>query len=536
MTFLCFRGSPLRPASDVFPSLSFEEKNVGSASKSERQGSRKIHRNDGETKARSFEASRRPGVPDTTVGMMASGGGRIRRQEMWSRKRSWSVNDCLPLPSSGALSKTTKPESAEPQRSKTKTLGSESEAGLRSRLEALDLSGVKISHKRPTTRACAVDFRRDLFGGKDVGGLARTDGQGRPRPARLSLPAAATAANAWSLRVAGGESSAAVAAGTMAPATAGPVRRQRHSVAGWRPHHHQLGANKSGTACVFSTAVISGAASAPNLTDIIPNTASVSEGCGGVPPIRPLETLHNALSLRQIDSFLERMARGFKTPASTPPRQPGSSRPTSPSGLGGWSDPPSFVSTSGASSPAPLPEFFLAQRLQQSGLDVYGHRDSIEVAELYNNSGFSSYPQSINNEGSEDERYFYEDSESDPHETDTTVVPSEDQTRAKLSDIAWPRDGDGDTQISAPKSSGRFTCTSVGEEVQLVTTTSSSVSTGFSMDPPTTPTPTTPIPTPTTPSPATIGFFPPEVAPITSTISDDIPAIPRDRIDSSEDS
>ncbi|CAB0017535.1 unnamed protein product, partial [Nesidiocoris tenuis] len=97
-------------------------------------------------------------------------------------------------------------------------------------------------------------------------------------------------------------------------------------------------------------------------------------------------------------------------------------------------------------------------------------------------------------------------------------------------------DGDGDTQISAPKSSGRFTCTSVGEEVQLVTTTSSSVSTGFSMDPPTTPTPTTPIPTPTTPSPATIGFFPPEVAPITSTISDDIPAIPRDRIDSSEDS
>ncbi|CAB0006911.1 unnamed protein product, partial [Nesidiocoris tenuis] len=101
------------------------------------------------------------------------------------------------------------------------------------------------------------------------------------------------------------------------------------------------------------------------------------EGCGGVPPIRPLETLHNALSLRQIDSFLERMARGFKTPASTPPRQPGSSRPTSPS--------------------------------------------------------------AINNEGSEDERYFYEDSESDPHETDTTVVPSEDQTRAKLSDIAWPR-------------------------------------------------------------------------------------------------
>lgn len=46
------------------------------------------------------------------------------------------------------------------------------------------------------------------------------------------------------------------------------------------------------------------------------------EGFGGVPPIRPLETLHNALSLRQLDEFLERMtcATMFRTPASSPPK------------------------------------------------------------------------------------------------------------------------------------------------------------------------------------------------------------------------
>lgn len=40
-----------------------------------------------------------------------------------------------------------------------------------------------------------------------------------------------------------------------------------------------------------------------------------------MPPIRPLETLHNALSLKQLDAFLERMTIGplFKTPASSPP-------------------------------------------------------------------------------------------------------------------------------------------------------------------------------------------------------------------------
>lgn len=44
----------------------------------------------------------------------------------------------------------------------------------------------------------------------------------------------------------------------------------------------------------------------------------------GVPPIRPLETLHNALSLKQLDGFLEKMATTtiFKTPASSPPKYP----------------------------------------------------------------------------------------------------------------------------------------------------------------------------------------------------------------------
>lgn len=47
----------------------------------------------------------------------------------------------------------------------------------------------------------------------------------------------------------------------------------------------------------------------------------VLEGFGGVPPIRPLETLHNALSLKQLDGFLEKMITVplFKTPASSPP-------------------------------------------------------------------------------------------------------------------------------------------------------------------------------------------------------------------------
>ncbi|XP_044265297.1 inositol hexakisphosphate and diphosphoinositol-pentakisphosphate kinase 2 isoform X14 [Tribolium madens] len=159
------------------------------------------------------------------------------------------------------------------------------------------------------------------------------------------------------------------------------VRRHRHSIAGQMSYYKMLGfgcggplgfkklAAGSGNS-LFSTAVISGSSSAPNLRDMIPSTASASaiEGFGGVPPIRPLETLHNALSLKQIDTFLEHMTAAplFRTPSSTPPKYPSTPLPTptnggatvaanvklqSPSNSVGWSGPPSFVSSSGPSSP-----------------------------------------------------------------------------------------------------------------------------------------------------------------------------------------
>ncbi|KFB40189.1 AGAP000926-PB-like protein [Anopheles sinensis] len=114
------------------------------------------------------------------------------------------------------------------------------------------------------------------------------------------------------------------AGGPSGSASATSVRRQRHSIAGQMSYFKMLGTFSkkmaTSTNSLFSTAVISGSSSAPNLRDMIPSTASPS-GFGGVPPIRPLETLHNALSLRQLDAFLERMTTGplFKTPASSPP-------------------------------------------------------------------------------------------------------------------------------------------------------------------------------------------------------------------------
>lgn len=75
------------------------------------------------------------------------------------------------------------------------------------------------------------------------------------------------------------------------------------------------------TNSLFSTAVISGSSSTPNLRDVLSNNASVSaaiEGCGGVPAIRPLETLHNSLSFRQLDAFLEQM---ISNPTTTPPKE-----------------------------------------------------------------------------------------------------------------------------------------------------------------------------------------------------------------------
>ncbi|XP_059224204.1 inositol hexakisphosphate and diphosphoinositol-pentakisphosphate kinase isoform X8 [Stomoxys calcitrans] len=112
-------------------------------------------------------------------------------------------------------------------------------------------------------------------------------------------------------------------------------RRQRHSIAGQMSYMKMLGFGgfskkmTTSTNSLFSTAVISGSSSAPNLRDMIPVSSSVFpltvlDGFGGVPPIRPLETLHNALSLKQLDHFLERMTSAplFKTPTCTPPKNP----------------------------------------------------------------------------------------------------------------------------------------------------------------------------------------------------------------------
>ncbi|XP_076240559.1 inositol hexakisphosphate and diphosphoinositol-pentakisphosphate kinase isoform X10 [Calliopsis andreniformis] len=109
------------------------------------------------------------------------------------------------------------------------------------------------------------------------------------------------------------------------------ARRHRHSISGQMSYFKLLGYNVNkkltGSAnSLFSTAVISGSSSAPNLKDMVPaHTSAVAAIEGfGVPPIRPLETLHNALSLRQLDSFLEMMtiAPLFRTPASSPPKYP----------------------------------------------------------------------------------------------------------------------------------------------------------------------------------------------------------------------
>nr|XP_036227093.1 inositol hexakisphosphate and diphosphoinositol-pentakisphosphate kinase isoform X14 [Bactrocera oleae] len=115
-------------------------------------------------------------------------------------------------------------------------------------------------------------------------------------------------------------------------------RRQRHSIAGQMSYMKMLGfggfSKKMATSSssLFSTAVISGSSSAPNLRDMIPCavSSSVLEGFGGVPPIRPLETLHNALSLKQLDQFLHKMTTSplFKTPASSPPKHPSTPQQT----------------------------------------------------------------------------------------------------------------------------------------------------------------------------------------------------------------
>lgn len=82
-------------------------------------------------------------------------------------------------------------------------------------------------------------------------------------------------------------------------------------------------------------------------------------GFGDVPPIRPLETLHNALSLRKLDSFLQDMilAQIFKTPTGSPPRcfEPPCDMPAVSSMTLGTHRPPTLDNVTPSSTPAATP-------------------------------------------------------------------------------------------------------------------------------------------------------------------------------------
>ncbi|XP_043933664.1 inositol hexakisphosphate and diphosphoinositol-pentakisphosphate kinase 2-like isoform X1 [Protopterus annectens] len=78
---------------------------------------------------------------------------------------------------------------------------------------------------------------------------------------------------------------------------------------------------------LFSTTVLGGSSSAPNLQDYARthrkklSVASLSykdgfEGCSMVPSIYPLETLHNSLSLKQVDEFLSSVCDSCEDPNS----------------------------------------------------------------------------------------------------------------------------------------------------------------------------------------------------------------------------
>eukprot|EP00096_Caligus_rogercresseyi_P004244 TRINITY_DN1843_c0_g1_i3.p1 TRINITY_DN1843_c0_g1~~TRINITY_DN1843_c0_g1_i3.p1 ORF type:complete len:639 (+),score=149.02 TRINITY_DN1843_c0_g1_i3:189-2105(+) len=84
--------------------------------------------------------------------------------------------------------------------------------------------------------------------------------------------------------------------------------------------YKESSAKGSTTAKLFSTAVISGSSSAPNLKEMSPVPGSTIAVSATMPTIRPLETLHNALSLRQLDEFLGYItSANFKTPSTSPP-------------------------------------------------------------------------------------------------------------------------------------------------------------------------------------------------------------------------
>ncbi|XP_037077172.1 inositol hexakisphosphate and diphosphoinositol-pentakisphosphate kinase 2-like [Pollicipes pollicipes] len=142
------------------------------------------------------------------------------------------------------------------------------------------------------------------------------------------------------------------------------LRRQRHSVPSQTAYAQQLsilnqqlqlGAPGGSGSSLFSTAVISGSSSAPELKSLFtPVTAIGIEGCGGVPSIRPLETLHNAMSLRQVNAFIDRVtSMEFRTPTepSAPRGHPPPLALHSPTQSLSISGPSSFVSSPGSSTP-----------------------------------------------------------------------------------------------------------------------------------------------------------------------------------------
>lgn len=128
------------------------------------------------------------------------------------------------------------------------------------------------------------------------------------------------------------------------------AQRQRMSYAGFR--HHTVNIMTQSDSKFISTAVISGTlrsnedkqqgsvpallttavlgrgASEPNLQYYTINSTEQKDNIGTlkdleyfVPPLRSLETLHNQLSQKQVDEFLERVTT-LKTPIPSPPRTP----------------------------------------------------------------------------------------------------------------------------------------------------------------------------------------------------------------------
>ncbi|XP_060257865.1 inositol hexakisphosphate and diphosphoinositol-pentakisphosphate kinase 1 isoform X14 [Ovis aries] len=118
---------------------------------------------------------------------------------------------------------------------------------------------------------------------------------------------------------------------------------------------------------LFSTTVLGGSSSAPNLQDYARSQgkklppASLKhrdgfEGCSMVPTIYPLETLHNALSLRQVSEFLSRVCQRHteaqaqaSADSSGPSSTVSSAGPSSPTAVDGncpfgFSDQPSVSS------------------------------------------------------------------------------------------------------------------------------------------------------------------------------------------------